>query len=1001
MRDRNSGKADFPEGIAMPAGIARPAAGGRRVHATIGAARGARRTGAVLSLTALALSLSAALAFAQAPPPAPNPAPAGQTPAPAPPPAGVPAASSLVLPAPPVLPKGRIRVFVRDAITRDLLNDAAIFIDDPTLTDLRTIPYYAGDATRLDPVSGQRLGGPGFAITDPLAVHTWVVIVLKEGYQTGRAIVNVVDGQIVDVTVYMRQRERIEPFILVSTRETTNTTRRTLEFVRNIPVGVGNRQEINSVLASVPGFVRNSLGQVHPRGQRFGIATSIDGVLLPDVPTGLLAGFIPQDMIAAYDVHHGNLSAQYGGDVGVAVDLTTRSVGAVPLVEGLLTSGGYSTDEAYLTVGQRFGLGGRFARGASRSAAASGVGTNSTALGGAFAAPGSRVPFSPTFGYLLSVSQRDTNVTTDAPQRSPLTTNNQGYNQLVFGKIEINPNSVLQVTGLVSINGAREGIANRTNRSGVGYIGSIETTNSGAADQALANGTPSQDELYQHQYQKENNGLAFLKVSRILRPRDLVQNPDSAISVSFGGMENTLRLENNNRNFDPRDLTNPLSGLYQRNSSLEFNPRIRRYYDQADSQVDVVLSRQAHIIRGGVVINNFRSEERYQFQPGSQVALDALYARSPLLVSGNAVPDQSGVRDGFGNQIVHYQTTTSAGLPGVSVSPPTQNGVNRLRREGAYTGVYIQDTWAINGRLTLNSGVRFDSFQLSALNGGNSLPTNPKTDVTDASPRLNFAYTLGNRGPLGFLGGTGLRRSILRASYDRLFQRPPLGQGTYFGGFAIRPQTGDQYELSLEKQLGKDQVVRAALYSTKFSNFLDTQGIFPGAQFSTGALLLVNYPKAISEGLELSYNYNTNFRLGNPLSLYATYSYGGTRLRHGRDVFDSLGNPVTDSRASFDQQHTINFGGAVRLPGNSTFGANTYIGSGLYGSRKDNGNRSPVGAVNLHLATSPRLFQKTFGFDLSVENLFDQKDRFNYFTGLEGIRYETGRRILTSVYSRF
>ena len=1009
MRDRNTGNTEFPEGIRTPAAFARQPVGEGILCSPLGNAKiGAQRFGSTISLTVLVASLSASSVFAQTPVPAPVPAGQAAPPAaaqvppatPSAPVAATPAGQGLVLPPTPVVPKGRIRVFVRDVVTNDLLNDAAIFADDPTRNDLRTVPYYA-NSDRLDE-NGQKLGGPGFAITDALSVHTWVVIVLKEGYQTGRAVANVVDGTTVDVTVYMRRRERIEPFILVSTRDTTNTTRRTITFVRNIPVGVGNRQEINSVLASTPGFVRNSLGQVHPRGQRFGIATSIDNFLLPDLPTGLLQGLIPQDMIATYDIRHGNLSPEYGGDVGVAVNLTTRSVGSVPLVEGLLTSGGYSTDEAYVTVGQRFGMGGRLARSGQTVHS-----TGSGPIGGAFEALGSRAPFAPSFAYLLNISQRNTTVVTDAPQRSPLTTNNVGYNDLVFGKVELNPNPLLQVTGIIDINGARSGIANRTRTSGVGYLGSIETISpaggslSGAQQQAVANSTFSQDESYQNQFQKENNGIALLQMRRLLSPRDLVQNPDSTLTISVGGVENTLRLENHNSNFDPRDLTNPLSGLYQRNSSLEYNPTIRRYYDQLQSQVDLVLSRQAHVIKAGVLINNFRSEERYSFQPGSQVALDALYARSPLLVSSNVIPDQSGARDGFGNQIVHYQTTTSSANPGVSSTAPSESPVSRLRRNGDYTAVYVQDTWAINGRFTVNSGVRLDAFSLTALNGGSRLPTNLKTDVTDASPRLNFAYTLGNRGILGFLGGHGLRRSILRASYDRLFERPPLGQGTYFGAFSIRPQTGDQYEISLEKQLGKDQLIKAAVYSTKFSNFLDAEGIFPGAQFSTGALLLVNYPKAISEGFELSYNYNPNFRAGNPLSFFATYSNGGTRLRHGNNVFDSLGRVVTASRASFDQEHTINFGASVKIPGNSTFGASTYIGSGLYGSRAADGKRAPVGEVNLHLATNPRLFQRTFGFDLAVENLFDQKDRFNYFTALEGIRYQTGRRILTSVYCRF
>ncbi len=930
-----------------------------------------------LPLTILVAALSSAPALAQTPNAPAVPAQATPLPTIAPP------------PSPATLPRGRVRVFVRDAISKEFLSDAAIFFDDPTLTDLRSVPYYVGDSTRRDE-SNRPLGGPGFVISDPLTTHRWVVVVLKDGYETGRAVVDVLPDRITQVTVYLRFRERIEPFTLLSTRETTNTVRRSQQFVREIPVAVSSRQEINDVLASAPGFVRNSLNQVHPRGQRFGIATYLDGFLLPSLPAGELQGFLPQEMIARYDIRTGGLSAEYGGDVGVAVDLTTRSAGATPTIEGLLTTGDYNGAEAYITVGQRFPLGGRFAAAAARQQAVlDRAKPRKSVIGGAFVAPGAETVTKPGVGYLLHVSQRNTSAIAEAAQKKA-TLNNAGYNNSLFGKFELVPSPKLQIEGLININGARSGIANRDRAGGVGYLGYVENT--GAFQQSPAT-LPSQDEEYQSQHQKENNNLALITLRRTLRPKDIVTNPDSTVTLTIGSMDNQVRLENTNRNFDPRDLTNPNSPLYRRNSSVEYNPTVRRDYSQIQIQADVVAARRNHIIKGGVLYNSYQLNERYRFEPGSQVALDALYARSPSLLPPSVTADPSGIRDGFGNRVVAYQT----GLPAESPSL-------RIRRDGTYSALYIQDTWSFNQALTLNSGIRYDGFSLNRVSGNaaTGVAGSPSSDRGEISPRLNFALQLPRRGPLGFLGGVGTRRAVLRASYDRLFQRPPLSQGTYFGASAIRPQTGDSYELGLEKQLGANQVVKGTFYTIQFQNYLDVEGLFPGAQFSTGALVLVNYPRAISEGIEISYNYNPTFRNGNPLTAFATYTNGGVKFQNLGYTFDSLGRQVQRRRPDLDQEQTLNFGASYRLRASYMVGLSAYLGSGLYGSRLPNSNsRQGIAEVNLHLASSPRFFRRLFGLDISVENAFDQRNRYNSYNAYEASRVQIGRRLLTSVYTRF
>lgn len=993
MPDRNVGKTQcFPAwGETLTATIAIPGDTGN-MAASMTPAKTTRKTLtqryalSSIPLTVLLAALISSPTLAQEPTPAPNPVPPVAVPFPAAPASASPNTVDAQSVPGIGVPKGRIRVFVRDAASKAFLNDAAVFFDDPTLSDLRSIPYYVGDVTRQD-ADNRPLGGEGYVVSDPLVTHQWIVVVLKEGYQTGRAIVEVQKDRTIQVTVYLRFRERIEPFTLLSTRDTTNNTRRSLQFVRTIPVAAGNRQQINNVLASAPGFVRNSLGQVHPRGQRFGVATYLDGYLLPSLPTGRLQGFLSQDVIEQYDIRTGGLSAQYGGEGSVVAELTTRRTGVNPILEGTLTTGDFSTNEVYITVGQRFPLRGhRSAATAAREQADINRAQNpNPVVGGATAAPGSQPVLTPSYGYLLHISQRSTDVVAEAPQERQ-TLNNSGRNSSVFGKFDYTLGPLTQIIGLVDINGAKSNIANRNREGGVGY------TPGRLGASAPANLT-SQDEELQDQFQKENNSLAMVQLRRVIRPRDLASNPDSSITLTVGGMDNEMRLENENRNFDPRDITNPNNPLFRQNSSIEFNPDVRRNYTQFQSQVDLVLSRKNHVIKGGVVLNDYTLTERYRLEPGSQIALNALYAKSPLLVPSGITVNAQGTRDQFGNLNVNYAPNQSAVA-----------NFGQIRREGTYTAFYVQDNWAMSPILTLNGGVRMDAVQLSRI-GANvraGLPGNSRTDVSEFSPRLNLALQLPRRGFFRFLAGGPTRRAVFRAGYNRLFQRPPLGQGTYFGNSAIRPQTGDSYEIGLEKQLGENQVVKLTAYNIDFKNYLDVEGLFPGTQFATGALALVNYPSASSSGFELSYNYNPTFRNNNPLTIFANYSNGSVKFKKRGSSFDSLGRLVTKERPDFDQEHTLNLGFTYRFPANYTVGVNTYIGSGLYGSRQPGSeDREGIAEVNLRLSTSPRFFAKSFGLDISVENLLDQQNMYNFANAYEGTRLQTGRRLLTSIYARF
>ncbi|MCX6367827.1 MAG: TonB-dependent receptor [Armatimonadetes bacterium] len=548
-------------------------------------------------------------------------------------------------------------------------------------------------------------------------------------------------------------------------------------------------------------------------------------------------------------------------------------------------------------------------------------------------------------GYLINYTGRTTDNAIEAPQPDKQTRHNSQTSQTLFANFDYELSAAEKLSFTVNSAPARTQIANRTGLGakfepvgqGFGY-GGLKNASSGLA---------SQDTLGQDIYQNDNNGFGTLQYRKQL-------NAKTTAVVTYGSSESRQDLLNNS----PGNSATISSSSLAADSSLEFHPTIKRTYNQSQLQANLTVNEGKHTYKFGGIFSDQRGNESYQIVPGSQTALNALHELDARLVA----PGGSLVGDDY--------------IVGAATATPTL----RVKRKGYYGAAYAQDTFKASEKLTINYGLRLDTYNSQQTVDG---ATGASLTATDLSPRVNLAYNVAPK-------------TIARASYNQLFSQPPLAQGGLIGD-AVKPQRVKMIETSLERQLPQNQTIKVAAYRKWFHDQLDTAILIPGTQI--GVFSTVNISNgSFANGLELSYDKTPKNGVG--LGSFFTWANAINKLVNGEEAY-----------SDHDQLNTLSGGLTYGLKNGSNIALSAYYGSGAFSSpivnpedenaTVDGGKRQARAEINFRYSTGGKLLPNGLQADLSVENLLDSRAVMNFNSPFTGTRFQQGRRVMLSLTSKF
>ncbi|MDR3691464.1 MAG: TonB-dependent receptor [Fimbriimonas sp.] len=679
--------------------------------------------------------------------------------------------------------------------------------------------------------------------------------------------------------------------------------------------------DTKSLTKGQKGVAEDSAGQQHIRGEHTEITYVVDNVPLPDTLSGRQGSVVVPSTIDSLEMLTGGFAPEFGGQVAAVLNITT--VPGAKKAASLFTmqSGSYDT-----------------------------LNSDLTSVG----------PLGTRLNYVIDFGATSTKNALEPQQPDIQTAHNAGSSQSYFAKLKYNLSTIDNLTLTVSNNPDALQIGNRTGLpasfasagQGYGFLGlrnadgteaGLNSSNSGllgSAPEKLASQQADGMDINQH----EVSEFATLQYARHISSTDSMQ---FALTALHSGQA----VDNNNPTVDATTLM-----TQHIDNSIEYNPEATRNIHHFQGEGSYSATRGSHRIKAGFLLDAQTGHESYNIQAASQLALDELHAVAPNLCPPGAL---TGAKDVNGNPVF---IASSNVYPTLAV-----------QRNGAYKSAYVQDTWQISKRFSVNYGFRGDWYNQDQNLG------QPPVDTFALSPRANFSYKL-------------TARDDLRWSYDHLFNTPPLAQGAIVGE-PIQPETLDQYDASIEHRLGHGQTLSLGYYYKDIRNQVDVGLLIPGSEI--GLYSGVNFQIGAVHGVEFSYNISPPSGTGWDAFVNVTYS---AAMPSGND---NTGAPAPEFN-DHDQRETLGTGLAYSWKNGASMAATFDYGSGLASSTvPPSTDRTPRTQMDLHMSTGDHLFGGKGGLGLDVTNLFDTRTVINFQSGFSGTRFQIGRTILLSAFCKF
>ncbi len=830
---------------------------------------------------------------------------------------------------------GRLRVVVHDQAGKPVPSAVVTFHDN---AGVRPDINVTADAQ-------------GVALSPPLEIRNWTVTTKVVTFDTDTQTVAVNADTSTPLNITLSKRVVTTTGRGITIRPSTaDTNRLSADAIEKQPLTGANPQSFPRILLRNPGIVQSSVNVVHPRGEHASTSIYINGFELPGVLQGRAGPQFSPDIIQSADIQTGGYSPEYGSETAAIVNLNLKAGTIKPFQSLSADFGGYNTLDQSITFGGQAG-----------------------------APAGQAGPLR----YLFNFSNRSTDNTLEAPQPGNQSAHNHGKSATLFGNIDYVASPRDTFSLLLNTAPAQTQIANRTGLpdkytpvgQGYGYGGARnadglsagvdpDPTLIGSQDITLK----SQQDAGQDVYQNDENRFGLLNL------RHTFSSTVTGL-LSLGSTRSRLDIRNHNPSIDLSSV-DPATGILSTvDSSIEYNPTILRTSSQTELSGSLTSSSGAHTYKGGFLLTRQSGNESYQFTPQSQLALDSLAA---VQTGGpQLTPAGTYQTDADGNQV-----TDVLGNPVYLINPRNMaTPVVNVHRSGYYNAYYVQDTWRTTPKLTLNYGLRLDSYY-----GKQTLNTDT-VKKNYLSPRVNAAYAF-------------TPRTTGRLIYDKLFSQPPLAQGAILGTNLV-PQTVDHYEAGVQQQLGGGQSVKVSYYYKNFKNQFDTGILIPYTQI--GAYTTLQYTTAGVHGLELSYDLNPRGGVG--LGGFLAYA-NSIAKPNGLDQTGADAPIVNDH----DQLNTLSAGLSYTLPSQVFFGGEVYYGSGEVSSvlapigpsdsnLLNGGSKNSHYSINLR-AGAPHLLGPA-GLELDIENVTNDVSVLNFNSGFSGTRFQQGRRVLLRVTGGF